>query len=56
MGLFFYDTSFKSFSSKYVYVEAATTMASPSHGLSPELGKVNFVSVKKSLQRVKLKS
>ncbi len=35
MGSFLSDTNFKSFSSKYVYVEAATTMAAPSHALSP---------------------
>jgi hypothetical protein len=35
MGSFLSDTFFKSFSSKYVYVEAATTMAVPSHVLSP---------------------
>jgi hypothetical protein len=35
MSSFLSDTFFKSFSSKYVYVEAATTMAVPSHVLSP---------------------
>jgi hypothetical protein len=35
MGSFLSDTFFKSFSSKHVYVEAATTMAAPSHVLSP---------------------
>jgi len=34
MGSFLSDTFFKSFSSKYVYVEA-TTIAAPSHVLSP---------------------
>jgi hypothetical protein len=36
MGSFLSDTFFKSFLSKYVYVDAATvTMAAPSHVLSP---------------------
>jgi hypothetical protein len=35
MGSFLSDTFFKSFSSKYVYVEAATTTAASSHVLSP---------------------
>ncbi len=49
MGSFLSDTFFVSFSSKYVYVEAATTTAAPSHVLSQELGKVNFISAKKAL-------
>jgi hypothetical protein len=36
MGSFLSNTFFKSISSKYFYVEAATTMAAPSHVLSPE--------------------
>ncbi len=35
MGSFLSDTFFKSFSSKYVYVEAATTAVAHSHVLSP---------------------
>ncbi len=35
MGSFLSDTFFKSFSSKYVYVEAATTTVAPSRVLSP---------------------
>ncbi len=35
MGSFLSHTFFKSFSSKYVYVEAATTTAAPSHVLFP---------------------
>jgi hypothetical protein len=44
MGSFLSGTFIKSFSSKYVYVEATTTPTAPSPVLSPELGKVNFVT------------
>jgi hypothetical protein len=41
METFLSDTFFKSFSSKYFYVEGATTMAAPSLVLSPEAADMN---------------